>query len=906
MGIIRRCIASVLAAAMIAGSAVIVRTPVKADTVIAKEISFYSAASDSPVQVPDTYEQEHQITLADLGLTSGTITNYSIGQYSVTVPGESFGGSSVKVTTDGLLTPGCWYWKGGMGSSSPVDGYTRTTPYVGYTVIRVTVKDNNKTSYYYILAHNYNYLEKYGDDMIDKFIAENITPDMSIKEIVTAATRWTAEKYSYGNNQSYYNMIAYGYGDCWASADLINTICQRCGLHSWIRNANRDSGAGSGHKNAIIEDPENGVWYIGEAGYGGDAPRYYNVDTRRSLFCYRIKTYSNDNPTCEVYQLDGDTDTYQSTTVIEVPSKLDKYKVVSVGDKFIMSNTVVQRVILPDTVTSIGVASFHSCSSLTDLNIPAGVTSIGNSAFHSCTKIKRIVLPDAVTSIGDSAFLGCSSLASMSIPSGVSAIGASTFQRCVSLGSISIPSSVTSIGKNAFSGCTSLTDVYFGGTEEEWNTIEIGDGNGVLDGVRVHFNSTVDVYSDLPSDVAVVVSKSLDLNGKIGVNFKLKLPQEILSDRSAYIDINGTHYSVPSPDGQGNYVFTYYCAAAEIRDELVLTVHKGNGSICPLYTSAWQDVTATGFVYSVDAYIQRVSPDTTIQQNLRNLVNTLSDYGKQAQIFFDYNADAGSFSNQAGYAASISYSNLSKFKPVITSDSEAGIARKSSQLELISATTLIHNFTLSSGSISDYVITVDGKVITTSTKGDITLKEEGGVYRLRIANIAAAELQIPHKVEVKDLSGKTVINISNYSALSYAYVVLEAADPYVPHGLNPVQVDADLVKLMRMLYKYNRAAMEYWGITDVAPVYDAEPEEVVVPDSVDEPEAVDESELVADQEVPEITEPVETPEMTEPTETSEIPEPSGDLGTDVATEPGEPQEINPEEETLPSEEPDAA
>ena len=37
---------------------------------------------------------------------------------------------------------------------------------------------------------------------------------------------------------------------------------------------------------------------------------------------------------------------------------------------------------------------------------------------------------------------------------------------------IKIPDSVTSIGDWAFYICSSLTDVYYGGSEEEWNQIE--------------------------------------------------------------------------------------------------------------------------------------------------------------------------------------------------------------------------------------------------------------------------------------------------------------------------------------------------------------------------------------------------------------------------------------------------
>lgn len=43
-----------------------------------------------------------------------------------------------------------------------------------------------------------------------------------------------------------------------------------------------------------------------------------------------------------------------------------------------------------------------------------------------------------------------------------------------------IPNTVQTIGENAFSNCAALTDVYFTGTEDEWNAITVAEGNEPL------------------------------------------------------------------------------------------------------------------------------------------------------------------------------------------------------------------------------------------------------------------------------------------------------------------------------------------------------------------------------------------------------------------------------------------
>lgn len=157
------------------------------------------------------------------------------------------------------------------------------------------------------------------------------------------------------------------------------------------------------------------------------------------------------------------------------------------------------RVTIPDKVTEMGIWVFNRCASLEEINV-----SENNTAFASLDgvlytknmetliccpggKSGEFVIPDGVITIDNFAFEKCSSLTSVTMPEGVTTVYSGAFRGCSSLTSVTIPNSVTTIVFYAFDRCTSLTDVYYSGTEEEWNAIEIGEGNDCLTNATIHF-----------------------------------------------------------------------------------------------------------------------------------------------------------------------------------------------------------------------------------------------------------------------------------------------------------------------------------------------------------------------------------------------------------------------------------
>ena len=143
---------------------------------------------------------------------------------------------------------------------------------------------------------------------------------------------------------------------------------------------------------------------------------------------------------------------------------------------------------IPDSVTTIGDFAFIHCHSLTSIVIPNSVTNIGDAAFSGCSDLTSIVIPNSVTYIGDRAFSGCSDLTSIVIPNSVTSIGDFAFYNC-NLTYVVIPDSVTTIKGWAFNGCTNLTDVYYTGSEEDWENISVDYSyNTTLFDATIHYN----------------------------------------------------------------------------------------------------------------------------------------------------------------------------------------------------------------------------------------------------------------------------------------------------------------------------------------------------------------------------------------------------------------------------------
>lgn len=511
----------------------------------ATEVTLYGLDSDweSYISIPNGYAQSFQLTVSGAANVRYRVTS----------------GSSVKVSSTGLIEPRyeTWYWVGSMGSTDPswADSATRIEKSAEYGTSQITVTADGTT--FVVTVSLIDYAEHYANKVMDEYLAANITSSMTDHEKFSAICKFIAS-YDYSPYyQSYTGMIVTGEGgDCWASANTAVKMCQKLGYTAWSRNANKDPGAASGHRNAMVQ--VGNQYYILEAGASGTAPRSYFVDVRTSPFAYRQVSGG-----IEVYQYDAKDDV---AGTFAIPETIDGYTVVSIGEYFANGSSLsqVEKITLPDTVTRIGERAFYTCTAMKSIDLPPTITAISGYAFVSCTALEEITIPASVTSIGEDAMFNCTALQNIRVesgnqnfkdvngvlyskdgsrlisyprgrsgnavvPAGVSTLELGAFANCINLSKITISdavvnipdytfyncssadtivlgSNIRSIGMGAFHGCVNLKDVYFKGTEEEWKAITIGQYNPSLDSATIHYNWSDAAYTQAPQKPNKIVN----------------------------------------------------------------------------------------------------------------------------------------------------------------------------------------------------------------------------------------------------------------------------------------------------------------------------------------------------------------------------------------------------------------
>ena len=181
-----------------------------------------------------------------------------------------------------------------------------------------------------------------------------------------------------------------------------------------------------------------------------------------------------------------------------------------------LQEQVVQEIVSSDNITFIGSRAFEGNKNIYTVHIGKNVEYIqtetfnymSTPSFHDCTNLTSItVSPENQTYASINGLLcskdGRSLLyvpvgisGRLDVPAGIETIGGEAMHYAFSIKIVHIPKSVKKIGSDAFP--IECTDVYYDGTEEQWNEISIGKNynSDFPSGVTLHFTCEKHTYQN--------------------------------------------------------------------------------------------------------------------------------------------------------------------------------------------------------------------------------------------------------------------------------------------------------------------------------------------------------------------------------------------------------------------------
>ena len=249
----------------------------------------------------------------------------------------------------------------------------------------------------------------------------------------------------------------------------------------------------------------------------------------------------------------------------EIKKLIIEEGVTTIGNDAFVDCIGIKRVEIPYTVTAIGHNAFTNCDGLTTIDIPYGVQTLGEYAFSSCDNLRIVTIPSSMSVVSAGAFKNCNNLETIVLCEGVTELEMEAFEDCRNIKEVFWPRSLTTIGWGAFYSYSMSIDIYYGGTEEEWEYIKY---TGLL--ITKPFNSA-NKYFNYPVPVQKftgikdnhfykedVMQKAYQLVEFEGDFYFIGDRHEIIKNKTTYLNearINGLTYADGTPIAVGYYDF---------------------------------------------------------------------------------------------------------------------------------------------------------------------------------------------------------------------------------------------------------------------------------------------------------------------------------------------------------------
>ena len=178
-------------------------------------------------------------------------------------------------------------------------------------------------------------------------------------------------------------------------------------------------------------------------------------------------------------------DKYTGDGHLVIPDVFENRLVRSIEDGAFKGCKKIKSVKMSDFITECGKNLFDGCTELESVEISRSLKNISQYMFSKCISLKNVTIPDSVESIDSYAFSGCISLLSVDLPESAAYIGSYSFSSCVALKTLSISLTVSRVDAGAFRDCGALEEIYYGGTEEDFEKISVATGNSAFTGATL-------------------------------------------------------------------------------------------------------------------------------------------------------------------------------------------------------------------------------------------------------------------------------------------------------------------------------------------------------------------------------------------------------------------------------------
>ena len=281
------------------------------------------------------------------------------------------------------------------------------------------------------------------------------------------------------------------------------------------------------------------------------------------------------------------------------------------------------------------------------------------------------------------------------------------------------------------------------------------------DNFKIEENSGIDICG-----------QQLVLGDDLTMKFEVAVDEQIATDATIMLTVGDAvvpyDLAEMQTNANGNYVVSVDVAAAQMTEDILLTVELG-------------DIVIKQRTYTVLAYANAIL-NGYYSNSTKSLVKEMLNYGAKAQTYFAYNTDKLA---NAGYENDITPATMPTTTDAVTVDgSVSGITYYGSSMIFTGKLGVRYYFNIS-GNSADYTFTANGKTYTA--------KEKDGLYYIEVNDINPQDIDESVLLEVSD--GNNTLSVG-YGPMNYIVRMYEKGSE-------------NLKNLLQALYGYHLAAEEY-------------------------------------------------------------------------------------------------